>query len=216
MPCVLGPQGANHPDWNSEPNVPWSESELGKQWLAAGKKQLPWGKSKTNANWVNSTEAPAAVHSTQEKKRAASSSRGGDRPANNTDNKKLIDDSTYLCITTTHKPLQDYLLTCTISTPRNITKRELSCLVNTDALDANYVLRDVGEWIIKNGGNTKKCSVSKICSCNSDMCIPCLGIVYFDFSFLNELTKKQETISLEARMIDNDFDIILGRKDAPQ
>ena len=31
MPCVLGPQGANHPDWNSEPNVPWSESELGKQ-----------------------------------------------------------------------------------------------------------------------------------------------------------------------------------------
>ena len=46
------------------------------------------------------------------------------------------------------------------------------------------------------------------------MCIPCLGVVYFDFSFLNELTKKQETISLEARMIDNDFDIILGRIDA--
>ena len=46
------------------------------------------------------------------------------------------------------------------------------------------------------------------------MCIPCLGIVDFDFSFYNELTKQQETISLSATIIENDFDIIVGRRDA--
>jgi hypothetical protein len=41
----------------------------------------------------------------------------------------------------------------------------------------------------------------------------CIGMVSFDFTFFNELKQAKETLSLEATVIDMDFDIIIGRRD---
>ena len=45
------------------------------------------------------------------------------------------------------------------------------------------------------------------------MCFACRGIVQIAFTFHNELTGCQETVDLEASIVDSDFDIIIGRVD---
>jgi hypothetical protein len=215
-PCELGPQGADHPDWNSDPNTPWLDSEFGKTWQAAGKKVLPWGKSKKDSTWTNTRPVPEAHHQGQGQKRAASASRGGERRDTDKKKSKLIDFDIFSRLCTTSTPTlsnKDYLLTCTILNHRGLDRRELSCLVDTGALDTNYVSREVGAWILGEGGQPRKCVVSKVCSCNHDVCVPCLGIVDLDFEFLNELTNQTEKIRLSSTIIDMDFDIIVGRKD---
>ena len=57
-PCVLGPEGANHPDWNADLTVPWQESQYGREWKDSGKNHLPWGKSKKDPAWRNTTQLP--------------------------------------------------------------------------------------------------------------------------------------------------------------
>ena len=50
--CFLGPDGANHPDWNNTDKA-WKDSTYGPQWEKKGKHFLPSNKSLKDPNWVN-------------------------------------------------------------------------------------------------------------------------------------------------------------------
>ena len=124
---------------------------------------------------------------------------------------------TYLCTTVapTSRKRHEYLLTCRISLPNHthIIDTELDGLVDTGALDRNYVSREVAALLSQAGGQMRMCDVERIGSCSQTVCMACLGIVSFDFSFFNELKQLNETLSLETTVIDMDFDIIIGRRD---
>ena len=120
---------------------------------------------------------------------------------------------TYLCSTISPKTVKhDYLLTCNVSSS-NSEINGVECLVDTGAVDRNYVSRELGEKIKGMGAQEHPCDIPAICGCNNSMCIPCQGIVDFDLKFLNELTMQTETISIRATIIDSSFDLIIGRKD---
>ena len=214
--CFLGPDKANHPDWNST-DKKWSESTYGLLWAKKDKKNLPSNKSLKDPNWVNPDlkDKPKGgeKQSGNNKKRAFSKNkdkRDQDKDAKKSKKCKFTetvldyydDDSevrsdhsysskntwrpTYLCTTIVPKSRRqhDYLLTCSVSVPNHthIFDTELTCLIDTGALDRNYVSRDVAELLAQAGGHMKQCDVDKICSCNKSVCMPCLGIVSFEFT----------------------------------
>ena len=196
--CELGPKGVNHPDWN-DTKKSWSQSKIGLRWKEHKKYSLPWNKSLNDPSWTNP-------------KPLKSAKRDADKPDDNPTKKRKCKSHTIM--TTQHiKNEHSYLLTCSLSTTFSEIPDEFECLLDTGALDTNYVSRAVGDLIIKKGGTRKPCSVEKICSCSSKVCVPCLGVVHFDLTFFNDLTKKREKICLTATIIEMDFDIILGRRD---
>ena len=54
---LLGPDGADHPDWN-ETDKSWQESAYGIQWGAQGKPFLPSHESLKDPNWTNPKGKP--------------------------------------------------------------------------------------------------------------------------------------------------------------
>ena len=107
----------------------------------------------------------------------------------------------------------DYLLTCSLLTSTDDLNRNIRCLVDTGALDDNYVSEEIGEALKKSGAIATQCVKQKICSCSSNLCFDCLGVVQFKIKFHNELKNRSETISLKASIMVSDFDLIIGRRD---
>ena len=243
QPCNLGPEGVNHPDWNdtdkkwkeSTYGVRWLEK--GKFFLLVNKslKDPRWVNS-------NDKPGKAGEGKNKKRSFSRNKDQRGDKASNAPKKSKKckyhlnnLDDNehsvletrltssksrwqpTYLCNTITPKSRKqhEYLLTCCISVPNHshVYDRELECLIDTGALDRNYVSRSVAELLAQAGGRMKACDVDRICSCSQNVCMACIGMVSFDFTFFNELKQAKETLSLEATVIDMDFDIIIGRRD---
>ena len=227
----------DHPDFNSDPKLTWAESKYGKAWASD---QPPKYCLQTYASKANPSWKPTQTHSDAGSKRPGSGSGNSNQlskkpkpcksmtapavatlreqpPATSdtirTERKQW--QPTYYCNTIAPKIPQrkDYLLTCTISSGTHLINRELECLVDTGALDRNYVSTEVGEMLIHLGAKKRDCDVPFICSCSSSVCFACRGIVQIAFTFHNELTGCQETVDLEASIVDSDFDIIIGRVD---
>ena len=241
--CFLGPDKANHPDWNNT-ELEWKVSPNGIAWGKKQKHYLPSNQSLNDPTWTNPHVKSQKGEESKDKgkKRSNSFSKNKEQRERDKASKKTkpckyhielpVDDKvrsdqespagiawqpTYLCTTMSPKTLKrhSYLLTCRISLPNHthVHDTELECLVDTGALDRNYVSREVAELLAQAGGKMKECDVEQICSCNQSVCMACLGIVSFDFTFYNELTKHNETLGLEATVIDMDFDVIIGRRD---
>ena len=119
--------------------------------------------------------------------------------------------SSTLC--TTLNTQHDYLLTCSLSIPSHDLNRKITCMIDTGALDDNYVSAEIGNFLKENGAIATKCVADKICSCSKSMCFDCLGVVQLEVKFHNELINDFETISLKATIMISDFDLIIGRRD---
>ena len=103
------------------------------------------------------------------------------------------------------------LLIVYLSTPLYDLHRDVECLVDTGALDRNYVSKEIGKELVAKGAHLAKCDVNSICTCTSTVCLDCLGVVTFTVHFHNEISKKDESFDLTATIIQSDFDLILGR-----
>ena len=110
--------------------------------------------------------------------------------------------------------LQPFLITCSLfSSPSRVLDRNVAVLLDTGAIDRNYVSLVVGKELKKAGASVSPCDVNRICSCSSNMCFECKGIVSLYLKFFNELTNSFEKIFLTATVIESDFDVIVGRPD---
>jgi len=216
----------DHPDFNKDTSIPWLQSAAGKAWTAQDPAitsiqfkqsilQPTWTSAKRPADSSSSSHAHKSNPQKKNKKGTSSEicplshitsdmlrtwKRANWRPQ-------------YLCSTTSPKVSKhDYLLTCNVS----YLNRHLSgieCLIDTGAVDRNYVSRELGDQLLRMGAHKEPCDIPSICGCNNSMCIPCQGIIDFDMSFLNELTNKHESISIRATILDSSFDLIIGRRD---
>jgi hypothetical protein len=86
-------------------------------------------------------------------------------------------------------------------------------MVDTGALDDNYVSLRIGKLLKEKGAVASPCVTQQVCSCNKTVCFDCLGVVQLHITFLNELTNDFETIVLKATVMESDFDLIIGRRD---
>ena len=79
----------------------------------------------------------------------------------------------YMCTTIAPKSQRrhEFLLTCRISSPVSPVNLETSGLVDTGALDRNYVSREIANLLVAAGGRLKPCEVETVCSCSSNVCI---------------------------------------------
>jgi hypothetical protein len=71
--------------------------------------------------------------------------------------------------------------------------------VDTGALDRSYVSKELGnELLAAKGASVRKCEKEKVCTCNSTICLDCLGVVTFTVHFHNDLTNKAESFHTDA------------------
>ena len=75
------------------------------------------------------------------------------------------------------------ILTCVLSTPTGTTKRNVSYLVDTGALDDIYVSEEIGNVLRKNGAMATKGDKQKIWSCSNNVCFDCFEVVQFTATF---------------------------------
>jgi transposase InsO family protein len=105
-------------------------------------------------------------------------------------------------------------------TANNGTSLSVQGLVDTGALDANYVSFEIGEWVRQNQSEEgSPCAVPAELAIRKDSIVLAgtnkieltKGAIAFDLSFLNETSHQQETIRcLHAKIINSKFDIIIG------
>ena len=169
-------------------------------------------KSKKDSSSSSSNSRPSSPSSSvmERRNRTRKSKDDSDYETENEDCKSQY--PTPILCTTTHTK-HDYLLTCFLSTPSLKIQRTINCLVDTGALDDNYVSEEIGDELKKSGALATQCERQKVCSCSSNVCFDCLGVVHFSATFKNEITNIYETIALKATIIDSDFDLIIGRRD---
>jgi len=84
-------------------------------------------------------------------------------------------------------------------------------LIDTGALQANYVNVDTAKWLMDNGAKPTRCK-SVVCSgLSNTKCSSCLGKINFSLEFFNESKNNFETIFIIANIVDIKEDIIIGR-----
>lgn len=113
------------------------------------------------------------------------------------------------CATTeiSHELDSDFV-PCTVRIQGN--SLAVSAFVDNGALTDNYVSRETADWLTSHGVKLCGCS-SRVCSGFRNMCSSSLGKVSFELSFVNEITKSEETLKLTASVIESPFDVIIGR-----
>jgi len=88
--------------------------------------------------------------------------------------------------------------------------KELGAFFNTGALSSNYISVELAAWLIQNGVKLCRCSRT-ICS-SVARCAKSTGMLDFDFDFtlINEITLINASIILTARILNSEYDLIIG------
>jgi hypothetical protein len=69
----------------------------------------------------------------------------------------------------------------------------------------------VAEWLVANGFKLCPCN-QKICpAIKNSQCIICNSKIIFNLTIFNKLVDKNETIEIDASILDTEFDLIIGR-----
>jgi len=86
----------------------------------------------------------------------------------------------------------------------------LGAFFNTGALSSNYISVELAAWLIQNGVKLCRCSRT-ICS-SVARCAKSTGMLDFDFDFtlINEITLINTSIILTARILNSEYDLIIG------
>jgi hypothetical protein len=86
----------------------------------------------------------------------------------------------------------------------------ITCLIDTGALQANYISREVAESLKAYGLQFCKCN-SVVCLAIHNKCSNVKEEVNFKLKFLNELTFQYDIIQITAKLVNNlNYDVIIG------
>jgi hypothetical protein len=86
----------------------------------------------------------------------------------------------------------------------------ITCLIDTGALQANYISREVAESLKAYGLQFCKCN-SVVCLAIHNKCSNVKEEVNFKLKFLNELTFQYDIIQVTAKLVNNlNYDVIIG------
>ena len=102
-----------------------------------------------------------------------------------------------------------------LSNDRKKVTRELlvkTGLVDTGAVDSDYVSKRLAERLVNDFGAVIHPDMTAVNTPFDKLdSVTCLGRVMFNIKILNEITRKNEFIILDARIIESPLDIIIGR-----
>lgn len=88
--------------------------------------------------------------------------------------------------------------------------KNIHLLVDTGALQDNYISVDTANWLRQQGAKAQDCK-SVVCSgIKRRSCSRCLGKISFDLMFFNDLTNKEDKIFITAKIANITVDIIVG------
>jgi hypothetical protein len=177
----------DHPDFNKS-GATWSDSTEGKQWAAKREKTLPAKKSLSGApvDFVLPVRAK----------------KSGDVPH-----------TCLLCDNTDSKAEQaeGFTLRCGLYGAAANYKTLIDVLVDTGALQANYISNGIADWLTSRGVIIKSDLVACLV-CNPNGCQRTKQYAEFDIEILNIKTNKNEIIPVKAWLLQNcPYDLILGR-----
>jgi len=113
----------HHPDFNREKGVKWNVSANGKSWKAKGDSFLPWSKTLSGKVWEDAPPKPT--------------SKQGELLNHLKNNDTLLIDYTYT-------------LPCKITELQD-NPLDIQALIDTGALQSNYVNKQTADWLIQHG-----------------------------------------------------------------
>jgi hypothetical protein len=193
-----------HPDFNHS-KIGWSSSQKGKDWKKEGRDVLPWAVALNGVSW-NPPEKPSS--SANKRKKGESLNHLQNNHNNCNSNSCLIckknDDDEKLKNTISCQ----ILINLQISNTKPL---DVEVLIDTGALQGNYVNKQIASMLNNNGLNIIK-NNKQICSAiNNTPCFDSLGSLEFYLTYLNEISNKPETIFSNFSVIDSPFEVIIGR-----
>jgi hypothetical protein len=108
--------------------------------------------------------------------------------------------------------LDDPLINATIVF--NNRKREVQALIDSGALQGNYISKDIKDWLNSLGAKCTKCVSPVVCSAfKNGTCHECLGNLNLNIELINTNSNKPYTFDTNANVINSSFDLIIGRPD---
>jgi hypothetical protein len=218
-----------HPDVNTDANIKFADSEVGKKWKLKGTDKVPFRKDLQG----NPVLVPEDIFS---KPSGSSSSSSSSSASAHTGNSSKY---TYTNVCVCHEVLNcninivndnlnannetdtKYTYTCYIvhrevgkTIPEE--KLKLEALLDTGALSSNYISVNYFNINLKNNDKyfcyDTLLKDTKVCTAFNDVCNDTFGNINCFVSILNELTNNYETYSLSFKIIDIKFDMIIGLK----
>ena len=198
---------ANHPDYNTDwKTLSFEKSNKGRAWMAKGKPEIPHGLTLSGKNWE-----PKISFQEWRKKRAPDSE-DTENPSKRQKkgNNFTTNHNCHLLDETESSPVSEaHTLHCGIITPQK--KSYVNVLIDTGALQGNYLSADVAQWLQHQGVEEFK---EKIKVCSFKGCETVNSYFLVDFSFLDKISGKIIIIEkIKTWLLPNcPYDIILGRK----
>ena len=176
-----------HPDFNKSGS--WAQSKSGKEWATKGFTTLPNRQTLSGAK-IN-IELPRAA---------------GPKKGDEVHTVLLTED-----INADDTQVEGHTLKCGIYGGSESKKAYADVLVDTGALQSNYINSAVANWLTANGVEIKT-EITGCLVCSPSGCQRTKQYAEFDFEILNITNNKNEKISIKAWLLPNcPYDLIIGR-----
>ena len=206
-----------HPQANTgEPTKAWAESKAGKAFKTrSGLNRLPFGKAYASDDATELTDF-----------RPMSAKKAAPKGKPFTD-KSILDRNPFTLMCALNNDVEDDFSASARTTPfltipvvslsndRRKVTRELHVktgLVDTGAVDSDYVSKRLAERLVKDFGVHVHPDTTAVNTPFDKLdSVTCLGRVEFNIKIFNEMTRQNEFIILDARIIESPLDIIIGR-----
>jgi hypothetical protein len=194
-----------HPDYNIDTSCDWATSDKGKAWKQQrGLERLAWHVDSLDGTFKGKSNPSHTLNT----------GRSGASGPKTLGIKKSF----------SHKKNRESLLNITLSNPTDHTNtllptviminhvdKRVESLIDTGALQANYISQDIAEWLESHG--------AKYCSCSASVCNAVGGCsrsrksFNFDVLLTHELNHNKLKLSITAKVISSDYDLIIGLPD---
>lgn len=212
---------SEHPQANSgEPTKSWAESKAGKAFkIRSGLNRLQFGKAYASDDATEQTDFERMKNSAPKKSK--------DFRGKPLTDKSIRDRNPFTLMCTLNNDADDDYSTSARTTPfltipvvslsndRKKVTRELHVktgLVDTGAVDSDYVSKRLAERLVKDFGVHVHPDATAVNTPFDKLdSVTCLGRVEFNIKIFNEITRQNEFIILDARIIESPLDIIIGR-----
>jgi len=203
--CYLVAQ--KHPDINKDWGTKsFEKSDKGRAWIAKGIPDIPAGLKLNGERWE-----PEISFRKWKKEKAPNTGDTGNSSKNNKKGNKITPNhNCHLLDETESSPVSEaHTLHCGIITPQK--KSYVNVLIDTGALQGNYLSADVAQWLQHQGVEE---FIEKIKVCSFKGCETVNSYFLVDFSFLDKISGKIIIIEkIKTWLLPNcPYDIILGRK----
>ena len=177
-----------HPDANTT-NEPWASSEKGKAWAEKGQEVLPFSKTLLGGHWHP---------------------RDDDKESKDKPNKKKYKKCEQINILSSQNKIASNTIECIVKIHDKQLKTHL--LLDSGALHGDYISKKISTWIKQQECKQCKGIEGKVRSAIGKEVTNIDEYCEFDLMFVNEINKMNETIKIEASILDINYPIIIGRE----